>query len=71
MSHNECDVIGCNNPAYKTISATELAKVNVSFKVSSNRGRIHLCKEHYKEFKKALRNIKKFERWRIGSIYLL
>jgi len=69
MPNETCDVVGCNKPAYRSVSVSELSKVGLNLKISARRGRVHLCKDHYKEFKKARKNIKKYEKWRIGSVY--
>ena len=46
-----CDVAGCSNPAERSFNIKQLAKSNLSLK-SSDLRQVHLCKEHYKEFKK-------------------
>ena len=46
-----CDVAGCSNPAERSFNIKQVAKSNLSLK-SSDLRQVHLCKEHYKEFKK-------------------
>jgi len=54
-----CDVKGCGSEAERSISgdaATE-AKLNVDEGLK----RVHLCKEHYREYKKTSRKDRKLE----------
>ncbi|BAB59690.1 TVG0538221 [Thermoplasma volcanium GSS1] len=44
-----CDVVECSNERFKTVPA-ELAKKVFSLK--TDKTKVHLCKEHYKEYKK-------------------
>lgn len=46
-----CDVSGCNNPAERSFNIKQVSKSSLDLKDPSAR-QIHLCKEHYKEFKK-------------------
>jgi len=52
----------CGKPAVKSISAVEASKY---FKVQGGaRGRVYLCKEHYKEYKKLSKKDREIERLR-------
>jgi len=57
----KCSVAGCEKPAIRSISKEKLSEVNMSV---SGSGRAYLCEEHYKEFKKKFKKIKKLEKWR-------
>ena len=46
-----CGVEGCNKPAERSFNIKQVSKSSLSLKDPSAR-QIHLCKEHYKEFKK-------------------
>ncbi|OPY31837.1 MAG: hypothetical protein A4E32_01441 [Methanomassiliicoccales archaeon PtaU1.Bin124] len=46
----KCSVKGCNNPAERSISVE--AAVEAGLEVDENARRAHLCKEHYKAYKK-------------------
>jgi|YelNatPaOPRAMG01_1025707.scaffolds.fasta_scaffold295021_2 hypothetical protein len=57
-----CDVEGCGRPSRRSVSARNLAGTGLSVKASS--GRVHLCKEHYKQFKKETREDREVSRAR-------
>ncbi len=59
-----CSVEGCDAPAARSVSVSRITKLNLSFKIKGSRGRAYLCKEHYKEFKKAEKKIKRIEKKR-------
>ena len=44
-----CDVAGCNEKSFQTVPA-DLARKVFSFK--EDKTKYHLCKAHYKEYKK-------------------
>ncbi len=54
-----CDVTGCKNEKFKTVSRKEAEKI---FSLSSGSNKVHLCKEHYKEFKKKTKKDREIER---------
>ena len=56
-----CDVVGCGKPAERSISQNFAQEAGLD--VDEELKRIHLCKEHYKEYKKATKTERK-----IGSI---
>ena len=45
-----CEVLGCSKPAERSVSA-ENAK-NAGLKYGEGLKRVHLCKDHYRQFKK-------------------
>ena len=55
-----CDVVGCSEPAHRAVSAKNVSKGGL--KVKKERGKAHLCKEHYKEYKKATKKDRELER---------
>ncbi|MEA2089640.1 MAG: hypothetical protein U9O89_02640 [Thermoproteota archaeon] len=57
----KCSVVGCNKDAVRSLSAERVAAAGL--KVGSKR-RAYLCKEHYKEFKKATKEKHKLQKWR-------
>jgi len=58
----KCSISGCDKEAKRSISA---AKVKSSgLKIGEAERRAYLCKEHYKEYKKKIKNEKKVEQWR-------
>jgi len=50
-----CDVAGCSNPAERSFNIKQVAKSSLTLK-SQDLRQVHLCKEHYKEFKKETKN---------------
>jgi hypothetical protein len=55
-----CDVSGCSEEAVRTVSAEKARKAGLS--ISKSKGKVHLCKKHYKEFKKATKKDRELER---------
>ncbi len=49
MADKMCDVEGCHNESFKTVPADLAKKV---FTIDQKKTKVHLCKEHYKEYKK-------------------
>jgi len=67
MEENKCDVLGCNNPSYRSISLQKIKKLGIeNLQFNTNRRKVRLCKEHYKVVKKYLKKERKFEKWRWG-----
>ncbi|HNX47211.1 MAG TPA: hypothetical protein PLC39_01545 [Methanomassiliicoccales archaeon] len=48
-----CDVKGCSSEAERSISGD--AATEAKLKVEDGMKRVHLCKEHYREYKKVSR----------------
>jgi len=59
----ECSVSGCHAPVKRSFSSKVVneALPHLTFK-SSDAKRARLCKEHYKEYKKATKEDRKLER---------
>lgn len=55
-----CDVKDCNEQAVRSVSAKKVVKSGLT--IPSERGNTHLCKEHYKEFKKSTKEDRKLQR---------
>ena len=60
----KCSVEGCDKPAARSVSRARLAEAGADLKVKASGPRVYLCEEHYKEFKRALRRLKRLEKWR-------
>ncbi|MFQ6129076.1 MAG: hypothetical protein ACE5QW_09270 [Thermoplasmata archaeon] len=58
----KCEISDCNDEAVRSIPAGKLkgALSDVSFE--KERGRVHICKSHYKKYKKATKENRKLER---------
>ncbi|MBS3781136.1 MAG: hypothetical protein KGY66_03615 [Candidatus Thermoplasmatota archaeon] len=57
-----CDVKGCDEDKKKSLSTTKIKK-KTDLKVESSGGRnSYLCKEHYKEYKKATEDERRAKR---------
>lgn len=57
----KCSVSGCGKDAVRSLAASKVAEAGL--KVGSER-RAYLCKDHYKEYKKATKKDKMLEKWR-------
>ena len=60
----KCSVSGCEKDAIRSISAGKVTAAGL--KIDTDR-RAYLCKEHYKEFKKATKKDRTLEKWRQSS----
>ena len=56
-----CDVEGCSEPVKKSLSRKKVEK-ETDLKFSTAAKHAHLCKEHYKTFKKATKTERKLDR---------
>lgn len=57
-----CDVEGCQNMAERSLPFERVEKAGIVVKQGGGR-RVYLCKGHYKELKRKLRNDRKIEKW--------
>ena len=48
-----CSVDDCSEPTKKSLPAKKVIEALPDLKFSSGAGRAHLCRKHYKEYKKA------------------
>lgn len=60
----KCTVTGCSNDAIRSLSSDRVMEAGL--KVGESR-RAYLCREHYKEFKKATKKDRTLEKWRHGT----
>lgn len=58
----KCDVSGCSNEAVRSLNTDKAKKAGL--RVNSNEKRVYVCREHYKEFKKATKKDKTLDKWR-------
>jgi len=56
-----CSVNGCGKEAIRSLSIAKVEEAGLKVKGAR---RAYLCKEHYREYKKAIRKEKTLERWR-------
>ncbi|MDA8142640.1 MAG: hypothetical protein M0T81_01505 [Thermoplasmatales archaeon] len=59
MSDKTCEVKECNNDSFKTVPAELAKKV---FSLDEKKTKVHLCKEHYKEYKKETKQERELKR---------
>ena len=57
----KCSVVGCNQEAVRSLPNDKVSTSGL--KVTKSR-RVYLCREHYKEFKKAIKKEKMLDKWR-------
>lgn len=57
----KCSVSGCGKDAVRSLPGGKVAETEL--KIGSVR-RAYLCKDHYKEYKKATKKDKMLEKWR-------
>ena len=55
-----CDVEGCSQESHRTVSAKKVSETGL--KVGATKGKVHLCREHNKEYKKKSKEARKLER---------
>jgi len=56
-----CEIIGCREPAERSISTKSVQGAGLSVADDADR-RVHLCKKHYKEYKKKTKKDRELER---------
>ena len=58
---DKCSVEGCSGLAHRSLSRKKVAEaMAISLKAESRK--VHLCKEHYKAYKKATKKDRELER---------
>ena len=60
-----CDVQGCDEKAGRSLSGSKAAMAS-DLALSSGNKRVYLCKQHYREWKKATKEDRETERARWG-----
>jgi len=58
---DRCSVEGCDKEAQKSLSRKKVADVLTNSLEDGGR-RVHLCKDHYKQYKKATKKDRELER---------
>ena len=58
----KCDVSGCGNEAVRSLNPDKAKSAGL--KVASGEKHVYVCREHYKEFKKATKKDKTLDKWR-------
>lgn len=56
---DQCEVAGCTNEKFRTVPRKSAEKL---FTFNSSGTKVHLCKEHYKRFKKETKKDREIER---------
>ncbi len=59
MAEEICDVEGCDKPAFKSIARARAERV---FSLKKGTRNVHLCRDHYKEFKKKTKKEREIDR---------
>lgn len=61
-----CGVAGCGEEAERSVSSKKFAKTLPNSGLKHESRRLHLCKKHYKDFRKRTREERKLDRvaWR-------
>ncbi|MFW3146812.1 MAG: hypothetical protein ACMUIE_08390 [Thermoplasmatota archaeon] len=57
---NTCQVAKCSSPSERSVSAKKVKDSGLD--VDTERGKVHLCKEHYRDFKKKTKDQRKLDR---------
>jgi len=57
-----CAVDGCGNPAARSLSANRVKQALPELKLGTTGRRAHLCRQHYREFRKKTKEDRELER---------
>ncbi|MCW3980331.1 MAG: hypothetical protein NWF11_02540 [Candidatus Bathyarchaeota archaeon] len=57
----KCTIKNCENDAVRSLSAGKVTSAGLK---TDDERRAYLCKEHYKEYKKATKKDRTIEKWR-------
>ncbi len=60
MAEDKCGIAGCNEPAVKSYSRAACEEAGLK-PADEKAKRVHLCKEHNKQYKKATKGDRKLE----------
>ena len=55
-----CEIEGCPADSERSVSAKKVA--DSGLEISKRSGKVHLCKDHYKEFKKKTKKDRELQR---------
>ncbi len=62
-----CSVKGCGNPAVRSLSPSLVSVAKKTGLDVEESGRLYLCENHYKQFKKKWAGEERLERWRYSG----
>ncbi|RLE89464.1 MAG: hypothetical protein DRJ49_02875 [Thermoprotei archaeon] len=65
----KCSVVGCEKQAYKSVNMANIRQSEFNLPLNVSRTRAYLCKEHYRQFKRHTKKLKKFDKWRRMSLW--
>jgi hypothetical protein len=57
----QCNVLDCNEEIKRSMSFKKVSEALPKLKFDSSGKKVHLCKVHYKEYKKATKDQRKME----------
>ncbi len=57
-----CSVKGCGQPSRRSLSTKKVKEALPSLQIDEDARRTHLCKDHYKEYKKKTKGERELER---------
>lgn len=57
-----CDVVGCGESAKRSLPRDKVRKAVPSLTFSKESRRVHLCRDHYRKFRKATKEERTLER---------
>ncbi|MCK4455844.1 MAG: hypothetical protein KAU99_05800 [Thermoplasmata archaeon] len=57
-----CEIIGCGEEAVRSIPSTKLKGALPDASIEKERGRVRICKKHYREYKKATKEDRELQR---------
>ncbi len=60
----QCSVKDCDKPAIRSVSYVDFSNAKLQLEVETIGNRVYLCRDHYKEYKKAIKKLRKMDRWR-------
>lgn len=55
-----CEISECTSEAVRSVSAKKLQAAG--FNIDAKRGKVHICKEHYRDFKKKTKEERTLQR---------
>lgn len=55
-----CDVAGCDRESERSLNIKQVAETSLALKSQDLRS-VHLCKEHYKEYKKESKTSRQYD----------
>jgi hypothetical protein len=61
QQQRRCDVVGCKQDAERSVSGRKVEKAGMKLSSSPEKN-AHLCREHYKQFKKKTKTDRTYER---------